>query len=163
MTRVESLIQHYQLEPLPEEGGYFRRIYTDTLPAGNDTDPPPLSCIYYLITPTAFSALHRIPSTEVFCFQAGDPVEMLQISSKGQPSLHKLGMAPDYISTVVVPGHTWQGTRLVAGGKWAFFTVAVAPAFTWDRFELGQREKLTAAFPDLQEQINAFSRESAKG
>ncbi|MHB1421864.1 MAG: cupin domain-containing protein [Gemmataceae bacterium] len=38
------------------------------------------TAIFYFLTPDTFSALHRLPTDEVFHFYLGDPVEMLRLS-----------------------------------------------------------------------------------
>ena len=41
------------------------------------------TAIYYLMTPEAFSAMHRLATDEIFHFYLGDPVEMLQLDPDG--------------------------------------------------------------------------------
>ena len=83
---AEELIALLRLRPLPLEGGYFRETYrsTDQLPA--TARPARYGCakaagtaIFYLLTPNAFSALHRLPTDEIFHSYLGSPVHMLQL------------------------------------------------------------------------------------
>ncbi|MET7882667.1 SDR family oxidoreductase [Streptomyces avermitilis] len=75
----EDLVAHYRLEPIPREGGRFRRTWagperTDGRPEG--------TAIMALITaePDDFSALHRLPADEVWHFYLGDPLELLLLA-----------------------------------------------------------------------------------
>jgi predicted cupin superfamily sugar epimerase len=58
----------------------------------------------------------------------------------------------------VIFAGTWQGTRLVAGGRWALLTCVVVPGFAWDAFELGDRDVLSARYVALTQDIAALSR-----
>jgi len=57
-----------------------------------------------------------------------------------------------------VPARTWQGTRLAPGGRWALLSCIVAPEFAWEEFELGDRETLSAAYPEFAEGIRGLTR-----
>lgn len=166
---VRQLIERYQLEPLPGEGGFFRRIFThpESLPPlRHHPDPPQegralASAIYFLITAEAFSALHRIDSEEHFCFLAGDRARMLQLdASTGEWAFRRLGPATDSGCEpwVRVPAGLWQGLRLEPGGRWALLVVFVSPEFAWEHFELADREELLRRFPSGSEAIRAYTR-----
>lgn len=148
-----------KLEPLDQEGGYFRRTgeSATVLPGGRRA----WSMIYSLITPEGYSALHRLASDEVWCFHAGDPLESLRLRSDGSGEWVKLGVNPAAGERPqdVVPAQTWQGTRLVAGGRWALLTCVVAPEFVWNDFELGSREALIATYPGFADGIRELTRE----
>ncbi len=165
---ARAIIEKLKLEPLPFEGGYFRRTY--------ECGEPPVSAaqlrragsgsrllstaIYYLVTPEGFSALHRVKSDEMFHFYAGDAVEMVQIDREGRLSLHKIGS--DILGgeepQVLVPKGYWQGLRLIPGGSWALMGTTVTPGFEYEDFELGSRKELTLAFPDLADVISTYTR-----
>jgi predicted cupin superfamily sugar epimerase len=153
-----DVVRLLKLEPLDQEGGYFRRT-------GEAATPVPggrraWSTIYSLITPDGFSALHRLAQDEVWCFHAGDPLESLRLHPGGHGEWVKLGanLAMGERLQDVAPAGTWQGTRLAAGGRWALVTCVVAPEFTWADFELGSREELAAAWPRFAEGIRALTR-----
>ncbi len=77
LPSAAEIIASLRLEPLPIEGGFFRRTYTSTacLPGGRAVG----TAIYFLITPEGFSALHRLETDEVWHFYMGDPVEHLML------------------------------------------------------------------------------------
>ena len=60
---------------------------------------------------------------------------------------------------VLVPANTWQGTRLVEGGKYALLGTTVVPGFDNADFELGMRGDLISKFPHLAPEIAKFTRE----
>lgn len=160
------------LEPLDREGGWFRRTYTAELEVPRGTLPSiysgprrVASAIYALFTPMGFSALHRLVSDEVWCFHAGDPLESLRLSPDGGGEWVHLGLdlGGGQRPQEVVPAHAWQGTRLLAGGRWALVSCVVAPEFTWDDFELGERATLIERYPEFALDIAALTRDQPPG
>ena len=162
-----EVARHLGLEPLDLEGGWFRRTHASelTLPAGSLPSifagpRHAASAIQALLTPDGFSALHRLVSDEIWCFHAGDPLESLRLLPDGSGEWVTLGhdvAAGQRLQDVVV-AHTWQGTRLRPGGRWALVSCIVVPEFTWDDFELGERAPLAERYPAFAKEIAALTR-----
>lgn len=156
------------LKPHPEEGGYFSETYraAERLPSGilperYQGERCLSTAIYYLLTPDGFSAMHRLRSDEIFHFYLGDPVEMLLLFPGGAgravplgPDLSR-GMRPQ----VVVRKGTWQGSRLLPGGRCALLGTTVAPGFEYGDYETGSRRALTEAWPAWRDLIAALTRD----
>jgi len=162
--RAEDIIRLLKLRPLPKEGGYFRRTYQSAGSMRWISGERFLStAIYYLVTPTEFSALHRLGQDELFHFYLGDPVEMVQLTESGQLTRYLLGHAIAQGQSVqqLAPGGVWQGTRLVDSGHWALLGTTVVPGYDDADFELGTRAKLIAHYPQHAEVIRRFTRETA--
>ena len=147
MTGVtpEDLVAHYGLEPIPREGGLFRQTWAGPeLPDGR----PAGTAIVVLLTADDFSALHRLPADEVWHFYLGDPLELLLLAPDGTTRTAVLG--PDVLHgrhlQFTVPGGTWMGARVVAGGAWTFFGCTMAPGFTYDGYEHGDAGELTTRY-----------------
>jgi uncharacterized protein len=146
---AEELIEALGLRPLPVEGGWYRETYRSplTLPVSGKSA---CTAIYYLLTPETFSALHRLPSDEVFHFYLGDAVQMVQLGpGRDEGQLVTLGndVRAGQAPQVVVPRGVWQGSALAAGGKFALMGTTVAPGFDFADYEAGRREELVAEFP----------------
>ena len=159
-----DVIRILRLEPHPEEGGYFLETYrspVDYRPVHPFEDLRSTStAIYYLLTPDTFSAMHRLPGDEVFHFYAGDPVEMLQLHPDGHSEILALGSDLRAARPqVVVPGGSWQGSRLRAGGAWALLGTTMAPGFDFADYETGRRGELIERYPDRAALISALIRE----
>lgn len=147
------------LEPLAEEGGFFRRTAeSELLLAGSGRRA--YSVIYSLLTPEGFSAMHRLAIDEIWCFHAGDAVESLRLGTIGKGEWVRLGLnfSAGENPQNIVPAKVWQGTRLIPGGRWALMSCIVAPEFRWEDFELGDRAALALAFPDFADAICALTR-----
>lgn len=156
MPTAEKLIELLGLQPHPREGGFFRETYRAAEQHAADALPPrygaPRSAgtaIYYLLTPTTFSALHRLATDEIFHFYLGGPVRMLQLSPDGQGREVVLGPDPTRGQSpqVVVPRGVWQGSFLEAGGEFALLGCTVAPGFEYADYENGSRTELLARYP----------------
>lgn len=154
MLTAARLIELLGLEPLPVEGGHYRETWRS--PAG--------SAIYYLLTdePDSFSALHRLPTDEVYHFYLGDPVEMLMLQEGGR--MENVTLGPDVAAGQrvqhVVPRGVWQGSRLRAGGRFALLGTTMAPGFVPQDYECGVRDALVAAYPSAAEAIRRLTRRS---
>jgi uncharacterized protein len=163
---VEAIVSALGLVPLPQEGGLYAETYRSAriLPAGaaGPGQTGPRACataIYYLVTPTRFSALHRVASTEIFHFYLGDPVHMLQLHPDGSASTQVIGtdIPAGQRPQVVVPRGVWQGTRLLPGGRFALLGCTVSPGFDFADYEHGSRAELIRAYPRAAAQIEALT------
>lgn len=167
MMTPEQVIRALNLIPLPNEGGYYRETYRceEVVPAESlhgryGGERSHCTAIYYLITPDAFSALHRVKSDEIFHFYAGDPVEMLQIHPDGSHTLTTIGpdIAVGQVPQLLAPRGIWQGTRLVELGSWALLGCTVSPGFDFADYEHGHRTELIQTYPGCQDLIERFTR-----
>lgn len=142
----EELVAHYALEPLPREGGLFRRTWAG--PEGPDGRPAG-SAIVVLLTADDYSALHRLPTDEIWHHYLGDPLELLLLAPDGTARTAVLG--PDLRAgqhlQYTVPAGTWMGGRVADGGAWTFFGCTMAPGFTYADYEHGDAADLTARYP----------------
>jgi len=163
---AEEIIELLKLKPHPKEGGFFSETYRADETISADFLPPRYTgprafgtCIYYLLTPTTFSAMHRLQSDEIFHFYLGDPVEILQLLPNGTGKTVMLGadLRAGTQPQVVVPRGVWQGSRLVAGGKFALLGCTVAPGFDFADYEDARRDDLVRNYPQFQQEIVALT------
>jgi predicted cupin superfamily sugar epimerase len=143
--RVAALLG---LEPLPDEGGLFRRTHIDAHS----------SAIYYLLLAPEFSALHALGVTEAYHWYGGSPLRMLLLHPDG--SVHEAVLGPDLAAgqrpQVVVPAATWQGSS--PAGAWSLVGTTTAPPFDRTRFRLGDRGELAARYPGAAPRIAELTR-----
>jgi uncharacterized protein len=168
MTTADELIRYFHLTPHPKEGGYFRETYRSdesfsggVLPQHYGTARSACTAIYYLLTPTTFSALHRLQTDEIFHFYLGSPLRMLQLLPDGGGRSIVLG--PNFRAgqhlQVVVPRGVWQGSFLEPGGGFALVGCTVAPGFDYADYEHGDRQKLLKQYPDHADLIRRLTPE----
>lgn len=153
----DQLIAHYELEPIPREGGLFRQTWAG--PERADGRPEG-TAIVALLTSDDFSALHRLAHDEIWHFYRGDPLELLLLAPDGTSGTAVLG--PDILAgqqpQLTVPAGTWMGGRVVAGGEWTLFGCTMAPGFTFEDYEHGDVGELTARYPAEAERIAGLCR-----
>jgi hypothetical protein len=157
------------LEPLPAEGGHFVQSWRSAEEVAAEALPPRYgrgkllgTAIYYLLSDDAdsFSALHRLPTDEVYHFYLGDPVELLLLGPGAASEVVRLGPGLRQGERVqfVVPRGVWQGSRLRPGGRWALLGTTMAPGFDPLDFELGPAAALGESWPERRALIQELSR-----
>jgi predicted cupin superfamily sugar epimerase len=137
------------LEPLPHEGGMWAQTWIDEYS----------TAIYFLMQPGDFSAMHRLDGTEIWHHYAGAPVGMLLLHRDGHVTRPVLGdrLEVGERPCVVVPAEDWMGAATV--GDWSLIGTTMAPGYTTEGFELGDRAVLTARYPDAASDIRKLTRE----
>jgi uncharacterized protein len=162
MINAQKIIAQYGLEPLPQEGGYYKEVYRsvetipgDFLPKRYRDERSYFTTIYYLLTSETISLIHRIKSDEVFHYYSGDPVEILQLYPNGKGKVYTIGnrLSDGDNFQLLVPHGVWQGMQLNKGGEFAFMGTTVVPGFELEDFELGIRDSLIMEYPDFKEKI----------
>lgn len=157
---AQQVIALLDLKPQPQEGGFFRETYrSNELVTLRGGDRAAGTAIYYFLTPDTFSALHRLPTDEVFHFYLGDPVQMLQLGPNGKGQVLTLGndLEVGQRPQVVVPAGVWQGSRLAPGGKLALLGTTMAPGFDFSDYEAGDRAVLAAGYPGFHDIIERLT------
>ncbi len=160
---IEQIIARFHLQPLPEEGGLFVQSYCSPQTWRTDEGNKPLAtAILYLLTHAAdsFSALHRLPTDEIYHFYLGDPLELTLLHPDGQVQTVILGanLLAGEVPQFVVPAGVWQGSRVEPDGEYALVGTTMSPGFTAGDYEAGQREALFAQYPIAKEIILALTR-----
>lgn len=164
-----SLIEHFGMQQIPQEGPWFTSTYTSPDVLGPSVLPQRYggprafgSAIVALVTQQDFSALHRLRTDEIWHYYGGDPLELLILYPDGKSASVVLG--PDVLGgqrpQFVVPRGAWQGARPLGKGadSYTLFGDTLAPGFEYTDFEMGYRDELQKAYPDRATQIAALTR-----
>ncbi len=139
------------------EGGYYRETYRanvvvpeKVLPAGFAGPRNASTAIYYLLPAGHVSALHRIPSDEVWHWYAGGSLTIHMLDDDGRRHDIRLGqsIADACLPQVVVPAGVWFGATVDDPSLYVLAGCTVAPGFDFDDFEPGDRSVLRAQFPE---------------
>lgn len=138
---ADEMIRRLRLEPHPE-GGHFRETYRHR---PEDGGRGAVTAIYYLLRRGETSAWHRIDAVEIWHYYAGAPLA-LTLSDNGH-DVNSFHLGPDLTLNqqpqVIVPAGTWQSA--VSLGLWTLVGCTVAPAFSFDGFELAPKDWKPAA------------------
>lgn len=117
---VNDVIRILGLAPLEGEGGMWSKVYaSDEIVragefAGRDTDRALFGTIHFLLTPSSFSCMHRLPTDEVWYHHSGPAVKMLLIYEDGQCEVRLLGqdLLRGERPQICVRRGTWQGAMI---------------------------------------------------
>jgi uncharacterized protein len=151
------LIAQLELKPHPE-GGFYGETFRSDIDVGvPGAMRAALTSIHYLLSGANFSAFHRLRSDEIWHHYRGAPVAVEIIDAGGS-----------YRQAVIGDGSAWQAA--IRAGSWfaahvlhaeayALVGCDVAPGFTFEEFELGTGDELTAAFPQHRAVIERFTRD----
>ena len=140
-------IEKLSLVPHPE-GGYYRPVVGDEV-----SDKEAISSIYYLLTGSDISAFHRLHGvTEIWYHHAGEAVDIYVIDSSGDLVVHHLANGGE-MQVAILPGQ-WFAAEIPSKQGFCLVGCAVAPAFTYDHFELGKKGELLRQFPQHATIIN---------
>ena len=145
----------------PVEGGSFRQTWVSSCHLDLDRGRRSAgTAIYYLLEAGTFSEMHRLPSDEIFHFNLGDPVEMLQLFPDGRSAVFTLGqdLAAGQQVQLLVPAGVWQGARLAETGKVALLGCTVTPGFDYADYESGSYSELAASWPQEADRIRRLTR-----
>jgi predicted cupin superfamily sugar epimerase len=168
--KIEELIARLDLQPLPVEGGLFVQTYcsAESIPAVALPERYPPNerifgtAILFLLTPDpdSFSALHWLPTDEVYHFYLGDPVEMLQLYPDG--SSERILLGQDILSgqrvQYMAPRDVIQGSHLLPGGEFALIGTTMAPGFLESDYHGCEREELIQKYPREADLIRMLTR-----
>ncbi|MGW3013816.1 cupin domain-containing protein [Streptomyces sp. NPDC001219] len=158
----DALAEFYGLVPLPREGGRYRSTWEG--PERPDGRPEGTAIVMLLTAePGDFSALHRLPTDEIWHFYRGDPLTLhLLREDSGGGTARTVVLGPDVLDgqhvQFTVPAGTWMAAEVADGGSWALFGCTMAPGFTFEDYEHGDGAVLAARFPEEAAWITALSR-----
>ena len=166
---AEQVIQELGLEPLPIEGGYFAVSYTsgDLIPAQGlperyNNDRNLAGAIYFMETEIQFSAMHSLPTDELYYYHYGDPMEMLFLYPDGSGEIKILG--PDLQNgqrpQILAPRGCYHGSRPLPGGEYEFSlgSTSMAPGYHESDPVFPPRDDLTKQYPEFSQLITALTR-----
>ena len=140
---AEEVIDLLKLKPLPMEGGFYHETYRSTERVGEKSMG---TAIYYLLTPETCSALHRLPTDEVYHFYLGDTVQLLLLAQESKVVTLGPNLSQGELPQFVVPANTWQGSCLIPGGSFALMGTTMAPGFEFSDYEGANREDLLSRY-----------------
>lgn len=129
---ARTVIAGLALVPHPE-GGHWRETWRDVPAAGGRGVA---TAILFLLEEGESSHWHRVDAAELWIWQAGAPLGLAISGDGGSAASVALGPAvgAGELLHALVPAGAWQAAK--SRGAWTLATCVVAPAFSFDGFEL---------------------------
>jgi uncharacterized protein len=114
--------------------------------------------LYFLVTPTAGVALHRIMSDQLYHHYAGAALEVLLLPDDGPGQVCVVGpdLAAGMRPQLLIPAGTFHVARLEDGGEWALLGTTSWPGVADGEFESGDAAVLRQRHPEFAGQLAAF-------
>ncbi len=142
--KANDWIESLQLLPHPE-GGYYKEVFRSEkrLEDGRSA----MTSIYYLLENHHFSAFHRLKSPEIWYFHSGVPLMLYVITLEGELSTHLLSSEPSGIQQLAIEPGNWFAAELPSHDGYALVSCAVAPAFSFEDFELADLQTMQSQYP----------------
>lgn len=154
-SEVERIISKFNLKPHPE-GGYFGAgfrasefLRQESLASRYDGPRNLYSSIYFMVTPDRPSRFHKLRTDEMWHFYAGDPMHINLIWDKGRHTEVVLNNQPGKEKfQTLVKHNTWMAATCEGPQGYSLVGCTLAPGFEYQDFELGDRDKLLAMYPE---------------
>ena len=132
---ADYIINYLDLIEHPE-GGWFKETFQSKETSNGRSN---LSMIYYLLKENENSHWHRVTDAdEIWLWHLGDP---LLLSYSDERSTKEITLGPDLNNNeklqAVIPKSIWQKAK--SNGAWSLVSCVVAPAFSFDGFEMAKK------------------------
>lgn len=156
MKDANYFIENLKMEP-HIEGGYFK---ANILAEDNfNLEKKLYSSIYFLLRTGEVSNFHRLTADELWYYHAGEALTIYMITKEGKLITKKLGLDLEKGEEpqVLVEKGCIFGSAMNEDG-FSLVGCMVAPAFTYEDFELFERESLLEQYPEHKEVIIKLTR-----
>ncbi len=149
---AQKYISKLGLVPHPE-GGYYKEVFGNAKNGRKE-----ISTIYYLLKDNDISAFHRLHDmVEIWYYHAGERLNIYVIGSDGGLTVHHL-YANNEMQVVINSGE-WFAAEIASKKGFCLVGCAVAPAFTFDKFEIAQKKQMLDMFPQHNELLGRLCKD----
>lgn len=152
---AKEIIDSLELSPHPE-GGYYRRIYTSQ--ENHSEGRKLISSIHYLLEGEEFSVFHSLDSTELWFFHSGEPINIYEIKPNGELEISTLSSDLKDKFQLVIEPNTWFAADMPSKRGYSLVSCTVVPEFSFNHFQLANRENLIKEFPKHKEIIKRLTK-----
>jgi uncharacterized protein len=162
---ADSIIKLLDLKPHPT-CGFTADTYTSSLripardlPAAYAGDRALGGVLYFLVTADRGIRLHRIRSDQMYHHYFGDPLEVLLLYPDGKSEVRVVGadLAAGMRPQLLIPGGTFHAGRVQTTNGYALLGTSVWLRAEPADVEMGDAQKLMAAYPSARAAIAEFT------
>lgn len=144
--KAKELIKKYAMEQHIENGAFIERHY-ESKTSGRAQS----GSIYYYVAPGEITEFHRIDCDEYWSYNAGATIEIWIFDEEGVLHKHLLGITDGAEPLVYMKSGDIFASRLSKDSSdGTFITCITVPRFTYDGFELFERERIIEMYPEAE-------------
>jgi len=144
---AEELLERYNMSAHVENGSFLERHYISREPGR-----PASGSIYYYVSPDEITKFHYIDCDEYWCYIAGSPLEIWQISPEGEISTSMLGTEVGCDPLIYLKkGVKFASRHPVKEQEGTFLTCITVPRFRDEGFTLCNDEDIIRDYPKTAE------------
>jgi predicted cupin superfamily sugar epimerase len=153
-----GLVPHHTCGFVSETYRSKVEVPASALPAEYAGSRPIGNVLYFLVTPQAPVQLHRIRSDQMYHHYLGDPLEVLLLYPDGRIEVRLIGsdLAAGMRPQLLIPGGTFHAGRVRQASDYSLLGTSVWARAEPVDVEMGDAQRLMAAYPSTREQIQAF-------
>ncbi|MDO5445579.1 MAG: cupin domain-containing protein [Eubacteriales bacterium] len=142
--KANDLIKKYKMDYHVENGLFVERHYLSDKTGRADS-----GSIYYYIAPGEITQFHRIDCDEYWCHNAGSDIEIWSFTPEGFLRKYILGTSENAEPLVFFrKGEIFASRLPEESPDGSFITCITVPRFSYDGFELIEKEKMLEMFPE---------------
>ena len=142
--KANELMARYGMAPHVEHGSFLEKH-----PPCPAAARPASGLMYYYVAPDERTQFHRIDCDEYWCYAAGSPLELWQVTPQGKLSVSRLGVEQDCEPVIFVPQGTIFAARGLGYDDGTFLSCITVPRFQRDALTLFSREEMLGRCPAL--------------
>lgn len=142
--KAEDLVKQYRMIPHEENGFYLERHYE-----AKEKGRPASGSIYYYIGAKEVSQFHVIDCDEYWSYNAGEPVEIWQITPEGKLYKNLLGIGLGLEPLVHIPaGNMFAAKHFENAVDGTFVTCITVPRFKYEGWRLVPKKEVLETCPE---------------
>lgn len=143
MTLPEELVSRFGMEAHVENGSYIEKHYVSAEPGRAAS-----GSIYYYVAPEELTKFHSIDCDEYWCYVAGSPLEVWQISTEGAVSSSMLGTEAGCEPLLYIKkGVKFASRHMKKESEGTFLICITVPRFSPEGFTLYEDDFIREAYP----------------
>lgn len=159
-------IDKLELSP-HEEGGHYKQTFEsdfkfseNSLKDSHGEQRSASTLIYYLLESGDFSQFHRLKSDEIWLFHKGQPLNIYELDPRLGLKIHKLGPDIELQQNfqILIPANRWFAAEVAGNNGFTLVSCMVSPGFSYQDFEIADKESLSGSFPGFVKVIEKFTR-----
>lgn len=159
MKDANYFITNLEMNAHPEGGYYKQSFLSDQVTNLNQKQRQLWSSIYFLLCKDEVSNFHRLTADEMWYFHSGSALTIYMITPDGELITQDLGLEIEkgQKPQILVPKGYIFGSAMHNEG-YSLVGCMVSPGFTFEDFELFERNDLLKMYPEHEKIIKKLTR-----